>query len=71
MWTYTSLPSAMEPLLLLDATGVAAEVLRRGADGNWPEDPEEVGPDGVLALESVGLRVPLRDLHRGTSLAPR
>lgn len=69
VWTYTTIPSVQEILVLRSAT-VGAELLRRRADGTWPERPEAV-TEGDLALESVGLRAPLAALYRTTRLAPR
>ena len=40
----------------------AAELLSRGPDGNWPEDPLPLGPADDIVLESLGFRCPLRAL---------
>ena len=69
VWAYTTIPSvreidgrALHPRLL-------AEHLRRGADGHWPAEPEEVGADGVLRLEGVGVAFLLREAYAQTHLA--
>ena len=36
VWAYTTIPSVRE-ILVLHSTAVRVEVLRRDADGNWPE----------------------------------
>ena len=45
-----------------------AEVLRRGSDGHWPAEPEEIGGDGTLRLESIGVAFPLREAYAQTHL---
>lgn len=69
MWTYTTIPSVREILVLRSAT-VGAEVLRRQPDGTWPERPDIV-TESSLVLQSVGFRVSLTELYRTTRLAPR
>lgn len=66
VWTYGSIPSVQEVLVLRSAS-IAAELLRRRADGTWPEEPIQVGPDDTLQL--IGLTCPLADLYIGTYLA--
>ena len=67
VWAYTTIPSVME-ILLVRATSVDAELLRRGPDGSWPEQPETIGADGVLRLDSIGFAEPLRLAYRTTAL---
>ena len=66
VWTYTTIPSVKE-ILVLRSTEVGASVLRRGADGGWPEEPETV-TEGELVLASIGFRTALSELYRGTRL---
>ena len=66
VWTYITIPSVRE-ILVLSSLGVAADILRRRADGTWPEEPEEI-TQGDLILESIGFRVPLADIYRTTRL---
>ena len=65
---YASLPSVAE-ILIVDSSKVSAEILRRGQDGSWPQDPEAIGPQGVLRLASIGFETPLIELYRDTHLA--
>ncbi len=65
---YASLPSVIE-ILIVDSTSVAALILRRGADGNWPENPEDVAPDGAVMLVSIGLELAVAEVYRDTHLA--
>jgi hypothetical protein len=48
---------------------VLAEVLRCGADGHWPQAPEQIGADDTLRLESIGAAFPLREAYAQTHLA--
>ncbi|MBV9777112.1 MAG: Uma2 family endonuclease [Acetobacteraceae bacterium] len=67
VWTYTSLPSVQE-ILVLRSDAVTADLIRRNADGTWPERPSTIEGDGELELESIGFRTPLLDLYRTTRL---
>ena len=67
VWAYTSIPSVQE-IVVLHSTRVGVEVLRRAANGAWPERTEEVLPDGELVLASLGFRGRLRDLYVRTGL---
>lgn len=68
VWSYASIPSVTE-ILVLHSTVVRAELLRRGADGSWPEQPVMVEGDGVLELASVGFEAGLAGVYRTTRLA--
>jgi Uma2 family endonuclease len=67
IWAYTTIPSVQE-LLVVHSTRVEAELLRRGADGSWPEQPEIIRADGSLSLGSIGFTVPLAAIYRTTAL---
>jgi Uma2 family endonuclease len=66
VWTYTSIPSVREILVLL-SDAVGAHLLGRDATGAWPETPERI-TDGDLVLSAIGFRVPLADIYVGTDL---
>jgi Uma2 family endonuclease len=68
VWAYTSIPSVQE-ILLLQSTRIGAEVLRRGAASNWPEETDQVPEGGELALASIGFVMPLVALYERTGLA--
>jgi Uma2 family endonuclease len=68
VWTYVSIPSVQE-ILVLRSSMISADLLRRGADATWPEEPVQLGPDGALHLQCIGLTVPLAELYLGTYLA--
>ncbi len=67
LWAFASVPSVAE-ILVVSSTAIAAEVLRRGAGGDWPERPETLAEEGVLRLDSIGFEAPLRALYRTTAL---
>jgi Uma2 family endonuclease len=68
VWSYTTIPSVRE-ILVVHSTRRFAELLRRDADGNWPAEPEEVGPDGALRLDSIAFTCPLPAIYAQTHLA--
>jgi Uma2 family endonuclease len=55
VWADASIPSAAE-IVLIRATSIGAEVLRRQNDRSWPEEPEYLRPEDDLVLESIGFR---------------
>ena len=67
VWTYTTIPSVRE-ILILRTTEIGADLLRRQPDGLWPEQPAELRC-GTLTLESIGFTCELRALYRTTRLA--
>jgi Uma2 family endonuclease len=70
VWTFVSIPSVQEVLVLRSAS-IAADLLRRRTDGTWPDEPTQIGPDDTLHLESIGLSCPLSELYLGTYLSRR
>ena len=69
VWAYTTIPSVKE-ILVIDSVRIRAELLRRDAQGNWPERALVI-EDGELELESIEFRVPLAAIYRRTRLARR
>jgi Uma2 family endonuclease len=67
VWTFTTLPSVRE-ILLLSTVSIRADLLRRGDDGSWPAAVAVI-ESGDLTLESIGLTVPLAEIYRTTRLA--
>src|SRR5262245_45641431 len=65
VWSYCTIPSVQE-IAVVHSTRVLAELLRRGRDGRWPEEPEEIGPDGKLSFASIDLTCPLYDVYAQT-----
>ncbi|HME22448.1 MAG TPA: Uma2 family endonuclease [Acetobacteraceae bacterium] len=56
-------------IVVLRSTAIAAEILRRGPDGAWPDQPDIVDAGGELRLDSIGFSTPLRDAYRTSGLA--
>jgi Uma2 family endonuclease len=67
VWAYATIPSVRE-ILILHSTRIAAELLRRGADASWPENPYLVGSADQLTLDCIGLSFPLAALYARTHL---
>lgn len=63
---YTSIPSVQE-ILVLRSDRIGAEMLRRLADGGWPDRTTLIA-DGELDLQSTGFRVQLAALYARTGL---
>ncbi len=62
VWAYATIPTVKE-ILVVSSTEVRAELLRRGADGAWPADPEPLVADDVLSLEAIGLECLLGEVY--------
>jgi len=67
VWSYCTIPSVRE-IAIVHSTRTLVELLRRGPDGHWPEEPEEIGPDSTLRLESIDFACPLSDVYAQTHL---
>ena len=68
VWTYLTIPTVME-VLVVSSSSIEAELLRRNADGTWPEVPARIKAEDALTLDSIGFSVPLVALYRTTTLA--
>ena len=68
VWTYVSIPSVQE-ILVLRSAGIAADLLRRQPDGTWPDEPLPLGRDDTVRLDSIGLSCALAEFYIGTHLA--
>lgn len=68
VWAYTTIPTVRE-IVVVHSTRVMAEVLRRGTDGHWPEQPADVGSDGRLRLDTIAFDCSLREVYAQTHLA--
>lgn len=69
VWTYTTIPSVREILVLRTAI-VGADLLRRNEDGSWPDKPQVI-LDGDVTLESIGFTFALTAAYRTTRHASK
>ena len=60
VWAYTTIPSLRE-VLVVRSTARGALLLRRNADGSWPDTPTTTEA-GDLTLELIGFTAPLESL---------
>jgi Uma2 family endonuclease len=67
VWSYCTIPSVRE-IAIVRSTRILAQLLRRGPDGDWPEEAEEIGPGGMLVFESIGISCPLSEIYAETPL---
>ena len=68
IWSYTTIPSVQE-ILIVHTVRIEAEILRRGTDGIWPEMPEMIRGTDPLDMRSIGLVLHVNALYRTTALA--
>lgn len=68
VWAFATIPSVQE-ILVIDSTSIAADVLRRDAEGNWPPRAERV-TEGTVRLTSIDWETPIDAIYRGTRLLP-
>ncbi len=66
VWSYTTIPSVRE-ILVIHSEAIGADLLRRGADGTWPERPLAIEA-GDLTLDSIGYTGPIAAFYRNTWL---
>ena len=66
VWSYTTIPSVRE-IVVFRSVSMGALLLRRAADGSWPDQPFAVTEDEMV-FDSIGFRVPLTDIYRNTWL---
>ncbi len=67
VWSYTTMPS-VEEILVISSTSATADLLRRGADGAWPEAAMRIGGSDMMHLSSIGLELPLQAAYRTTDI---
>ena len=67
-WAYCTIPSVREILAVL-STRMEVELLRRDADGNWPDTAELVRPPDLLELSSIGFQTSVANLYRTSWLS--
>lgn len=68
IWAYAANPAVQE-ILIIESTKIEGWLLRRQADGSWPEDPDPIAHDGRIVLNSIDLSIPLADAYATTPFA--
>jgi Uma2 family endonuclease len=68
VWAYAANPAVQE-ILVIESVKVKGWLLRRQADGSWPEDPEPILINGMIVLTSIGMTVRLMDAYATTEFA--
>lgn len=67
VWTYTTIPSVRE-ILILRTAEIGGDLLRRNPDGTWPDKPLSLD-ERSFVLESIDFSGELSALYRTTRLA--
>ena len=67
IWAYMTIP-ALREILVIRTASLGVELLCRGEDGAWPEQPLAL-TGGTFTLASIGLTLPVSALYRGTGMA--
>ena len=68
VWAYATIPSVSE-ILLVRSTELAAELLRRQADGTWPAEPQLLAATDEITLASLDFSGALAAFYQDTYLA--
>jgi Uma2 family endonuclease len=68
VWAYTTIPTVRE-ILLVRSTHIAAELICREQNGNWPASAQSVAAEAALVLESIDFGCPLAAIYEGTRFA--
>jgi Uma2 family endonuclease len=63
VWSYTTIPSVRE-ILVLHTTDVRADLLRRAVDGTWPDNPRVLAAGDAVTMEAIGFSAPLVAFYR-------
>jgi Uma2 family endonuclease len=64
---YTMMPSVRE-ILVIYSVEIRASLLRRKADGSWPDDPLPLKMGDTVTLESLGFTNPMAAFYRTSGL---
>jgi Uma2 family endonuclease len=63
VWSYVTIPSVQE-ILLLHTAEMRGDLLRRQADGSWPDNPVTVAAGVTLTLESIEFSAAIDSFYR-------
>jgi Uma2 family endonuclease len=63
VWSYVTIPSVQE-ILVLHTADIRADLLRRQADGSWPDDPLALTSGDAVVLNSINFTAPIAAFYR-------
>jgi Uma2 family endonuclease len=63
VWSYTTIPSILE-ILVLHMADIRADLLRREEDGTWPDNPLTLTLGDIVTLESIDFTAPIAAFYR-------
>jgi Uma2 family endonuclease len=63
VWSYTTIPSVWE-ILVLHTADMRADLLRREENGTWPDNPVTLTLGDDVTLESIDFAAPLAAFYR-------
>jgi Uma2 family endonuclease len=63
VWSYTTIPSVWE-ILVLHTAAIRADLLRREEDGTWPDNPTALTLGDDVALKSIDFTAPIAAFYR-------
>ena len=63
VWSYTTIPSVWE-ILVLHTAAIRADLLRREEDGAWPDNPIALTLGDTVTLESIEFTAPIAAFYR-------
>jgi Uma2 family endonuclease len=69
LWAYATI-SLLREILMVRSTEIAAELLRRHEDGDWPEQARLLAGNDALELARVRFASPLPAFYEDTHLRP-
>ena len=67
VYAYQTIPSVQE-ILVLDSRKVAGTLHRRDGQGEWPDDPDELGTQSTVELRCIDLKIALAALYGSSGL---
>jgi len=63
VWSYVTIPGVRE-ILVLHTAEIRADLLRRDADGSWPDNPLTLTAGDTVTLESIDFTAPIAAFYR-------
>ena len=67
VYAYQTIPSVQE-ILVLNSRTIAGTLHRRDGQGEWPDDPDELGAQSTVELRCIDLKVALAAFYGSSGL---